>query len=204
MYFDPRTEPHGLAHSPYTALVVPRPIGWISTLSAAGVVNLAPYSFFNMISSSPPFVMFSSADRKDSQRNAEETGEFVANLASYELKDAMNATSAPFAPGVSEPARIGLEMAPSRQVKPPRVARTPAALECRYFKTVELHSADGKRNRSSVVIGEVVGIYIDDRVIVDGMIDITRMRPVARLGYLDYCVVDEFFTMPRPPVPAQE
>ena len=204
MYFDPRTEPHGLAHSPYTALVVPRPIGWISTLSAAGVVNLAPYSFFNLISSAPPFVMFSSADRKDSQRNAEETGEFVANLASYELKDAMNASSAPFAPGTSEPARIGLEMAPSRQVKPPRVARTPVALECRYFKTVELFSADGKRNRSSVVIGEVVGIYIDDGVIVDGMVDITRMRPVARLGYLDYCVVDEFFTMPRPATPRKE
>src|SRR5262245_15263048 len=198
MYFDPRTEPHGLAHSPYTALVVPRPIGWISTVSASGVVNLAPYSFFNMISSSPPFVMFSSADRKDSQRNAEETGEFVCSLASYELKDEMNASSAPPPPGVSEPERIGLEMAPSRNVRPPRVARAPSALECRYFKTVELHSADGKRNRSSVVIGEVVGIYIDDRVIVDGMLDIRRMRPVARLGYLDYSVVDDFFTMPRP------
>jgi flavin reductase (DIM6/NTAB) family NADH-FMN oxidoreductase RutF len=151
-----------------------------------------------MISSSPPFVMFSSADRKDSQRNAEETGEFVCSLASYELKDEMNASSAPFPPGVSEPERIGLEMAPSRNVRPPRVARAPSALECRYFKTVELHSADGKRNRSSVVIGEVVGIYIDDRVIVDGMLDIRRMRPVARLGYLDYSVVDDFFTMPRP------
>ena len=201
MYFDPRTESHGLAHSPYTALVVPRPIGWISTVSTDGVVNLAPYSFFNLVSSYPPFVMFSSADRKDSQQNAEETGEFVCNLASYELKDAMNASSAPFAHGTSEPQRIGLEMAPSRQVKPPRVARTPAALECRHFKTVELYGSDGKRNRSSVVIGEVIGIYIDDRVIVDGLVDITRMRPVARLGYLDYCAVDEFFTMPRPPAP---
>ena len=203
MYFDPRTEPHGLVRSPYTALVVPRPIGWISTVSASGVVNLAPYSFFNMISSSPPFVMFSSADRKDSQRNAEETGEFVCSLASYELKDEMNASSAPFPPGVSEPERIGLAMAPSRNVRPPRVARAPSALECRYFKTVELYSADGKRNRSSVVIGEVVGIYIDDRVIVDGMLDIRRMRPVARLGYLDYSVVDDFFTMPRPAGPRE-
>ena len=116
----------------------------------------------------------------------------------------MNASSAPFPPGVSELSGAASEMAPSRQVKPPRVAQTPAALECRYFKTVELYSADGKRNRSSVVIGEVVGIYIDDRVIVDGMLDITRMRPVARLGYLDYSVVDEFFTMPRPPAPAQK
>ena len=204
MYFDPRTEPHGLAHSPYTALVVPRPIGWISTVGADGVVNLAPYSFFNLVSSSPPFVMFSSADRKDSQRNAEESGEFVCNLASYELKDAMNASSAPFTHGVSEPERVGLEMAPSRQVKPPRVARAPAALECRYFKTVDLYGSDGKRNRSSVVFGEVIGIYIDERVIVDGIVDITRMRPVARLGYLDYCVVDGFFTLPRPPAPARE
>jgi len=204
MYFDPRTEGHGLKHSPYTALVVPRPIGWISTVGTDGVVNLAPYSFFNLVSSYPPFVLFSSADRKDSQRNAEETGEFVCSLASYELKDAMNASSAPYARGVSEPERLGLEMASSRQVKPPRVARAPAALECKYFKTVELYSSDGKRNRSSVVIGEVVGIYIDDRVIVDGIVDITRMRPVARLGYLDYCVVDEFFTMPRPPVPGRK
>jgi flavin reductase (DIM6/NTAB) family NADH-FMN oxidoreductase RutF len=203
MYFDPRTEPHGLAHSPYTALVVPRPIGWISTVSRAGVVNLAPYSFFNMVSSHPPFVLFSSADRKDSQRNAEESGEFVCSFASYELKDAMNASSAPFPPGVSEPERIGLEMAPSRQVKPPRVARSPAALECRYFKTVELYGSDGRRNRSSVIIGEVVGIYIDDGVIVDGMLDLRRMRPVARLGYLDYCVVDGFFTMPRPAAPRE-
>src|SRR5262245_1019322 len=201
MYFDPRTEKHGLAHSPYTALVVPRPIGWISTVGADGVVNLAPYSFFNMVSSYSPFVMFSSADRKDSQRNAEETGEFVCNLASYELREPMNASSAPYAPHVSEPERLGLEMAPSRQVKPPRVAAAPAAFECRHFRTVELYSSDGKRNRSSVVIGEVVGIYIDDGVIVDGMVDIRRMRPVARLGYFDYCVVDEIFTMPRPPAP---
>ena len=203
MYYDPRRG-HGLPHSPITALVVPRPIGWISTISRAGVVNLAPYSFFNVVSGHPPFVMFASKPRKDSQRNAEETGEFVASLASYELKDAMNASSAPFAAGESEPERIGLQMAPSRRVKPPRVAQSPSALECRYFRTVELHGSDGRRNRSSVVIGEVVGIYIDDRVIVDGMVDITRMRPVARLGYLDYCVVDEFFTMPRPPAPGRK
>ena len=201
MYFDPRTEAHGLRHSPYTALVVPRPIGWISTVGSDGVVNLAPYSFFNMVASYPPFVLFSSADRKDSQRNAEETGEFVCNLASYELREPMNASSAPYAHGVSEPQRVGLEMTPSRQVKPPRVALAPAALECKYFKTVDLYGSDGKRNKSSVVFGEVVGIYIDDRVVVDGIVDIKRMRPVARLGYLDYCVVDEFFTMPRPPAP---
>jgi flavin reductase (DIM6/NTAB) family NADH-FMN oxidoreductase RutF len=201
MYFDPRTEKHGLAHSPFTALVVPRPIGWISTIGPGGIVNLAPYSFFNLVSSAPPVVMFSSAERKDSQRNVEEAGEFVCSIATFELKDVMNASSAAFGPGVSEPERVGLEMTASRQVKPPRVAQSPIALECKYMKTVELIGADGRRNRSSVVFGEVIGIYIADRVIVDGMLDITRIRPIARLGYFDYAVVEEIFVMPRPAVP---
>ena len=201
MYFDPRTEKHGLAHSPFTALVVPRPIGWISTIGPGGIVNLAPYSLFNLVSSAPPVVMFSSADRKDSQRNVEEAGEFVCSIATFELKDVMNASSAAFGPGESEPERVGLEMTASRQVKPPRVAQSPIALECKYMKTVELIGADGRRNRSSVVFGEVIGIYIADRVIVDGMLDITRIRPIARLGYFDYAVVEEIFVMPRPAVP---
>jgi flavin reductase (DIM6/NTAB) family NADH-FMN oxidoreductase RutF len=203
MYFDPRTEPHNLAHSPYTALVVPRPIGWISTLSPAGVVNLAPYSFFNLVSSQPPIVIFSSATRKDSQRNAEQTGEFVASIATFDLRAEVNATSAEFGPDVSEPEQAGLEMTASRQVRPPRVARSPVALECKYLKTVELVGSDGKRNRSSVVFGEVVGIYIDDAVIVAGMIDVTRIKPIARLGYMDYCVVDRFFTLQRPAAPSR-
>lgn len=201
MHFDPRTESHNLPHSPYAALAIPRPIGWISTVSRAGVINLAPYSFFNLVSSQPPWVMFSSGPRKDSQRNAEETGEFVVNIATFDLKEVMNASSAEFEPGVSEPAAVGIEMVPSRQVRPPRVARSPAAFECKYFKTVELVGSDGKRNRSSVVLGEVVGVYIDDAVIVDGVVDVTRIKPVARLGYMDYCVVDRFFTMPRPTAP---
>lgn len=162
MYYDPRRDPHGLKHNPMTALVVPRPIGWISTVSRAGVVNLAPYSFFNVVSGAPPFVMFASKPRKDSQRNAEETGEFVYNMATYELREAVNASSTEWEPAISEPERIGLEMAQCREVKPPRVARSPVALECKYFKTVELVSADGTRNQSSVVLGEVVGIHIDD------------------------------------------
>ena len=112
--------------------------------------------------------------------------------------NSMNASSAEFPDGISEPETVGLEMTPSRAVKPPRVAASPVAIECKYYKTVALIGSDGKANRSSLVIGEVVGIYIDDAVIVDGMVDITRMRPIARLGYMDYCVVDEFFTMPRP------
>ena len=110
----------------------------------------------------------------------------------------MNASSAEFPPDVSEPEAVGLEMVPSRNVKPPRVKRSPVAMECKYYKTVELIGSDGKANRSSIVIGEVVGIYIDDSVIVDGMVDIKKLRPIARLGYMDFAVVDDFFTMPRP------
>jgi flavin reductase (DIM6/NTAB) family NADH-FMN oxidoreductase RutF len=198
MYYDPRKNDHGLPHNPFTALVVPRPIGWISTVSRSGIVNLAPYSFFNIVSAYPPFVMFASNPRKHSQRNAEETGEFVANLATYELREEVNTSSAEYAFDTSEADMVGLEMVPSREVKPPRVARSPVALECKYSKTIELFGSDGKRNPSQVVIGEVLGIHIDDRVIVDGHIKIERMRPIARLGYMDYCVVDEIFSMMRP------
>jgi flavin reductase (DIM6/NTAB) family NADH-FMN oxidoreductase RutF len=199
MFYDPRTEKHGLKHSPVTAIVVPRPIGWISTLTPEGVNNLGPYSFFNLVSGYPPWVIFSSAPRKHSQTNAETTGEFVFNLATWDLREQMNASSAEFPPDVSEPEMVGLEMVPSRNVKPPRVARSPVALECKYYKTVELIASDtGKPNRSSIVIGEVVGIHIDESIIVDGMIDIRKMRPLSRLGYMDYGVTDDFFTMARP------
>jgi flavin reductase (DIM6/NTAB) family NADH-FMN oxidoreductase RutF len=204
MYYDPRRNNHGLSHNPMTALVVPRPIGWISTVSRDGVVNLAPYSFFNVVSGAPPFIMFASKPRKDSQRNAEETGEFVYNMATYDLREAVNASSAEYGPAISEPDRIGLEMAPCRTVKPPRVARSPVALECKYYKTVELISADGTRNTSSVILGEVVGIHIDDSVIINGHIDVTRMQPLARLGYMDYCAVNELFAIQRPTVPDPE
>jgi flavin reductase (DIM6/NTAB) family NADH-FMN oxidoreductase RutF len=200
MYYDPRRG-HGLPHNPITALVVPRPIGWISTISRAGVINLAPYSFFNVVSGQPPFVMFASKPRKDSQRNAEETGEFVYSMATYELREAVNLSSTEWGPAISEPERIRLEMAQCREVKPPRVARSPVALECKYFKTVELVSGDGTRNTSSIVIGEVIGIHIDDSVIVNGHVDVTRMQPLARLGYMDYCAVNELFSIQRPSVP---
>jgi flavin reductase (DIM6/NTAB) family NADH-FMN oxidoreductase RutF len=204
MFYDARRDKHGLSHNPMTALVVPRPIGWISTVSRDGVINLAPYSFFNVVSGAPPFIMFASKPRKDSQRNAEETGEFVYNMATYDLREAVNASSAEYGPAISEPDRIGLEMAPCRAVKPPRVARSPVALECKYYKTVELVSADGTRNTSSVILGEVVGIHIDDAMIVNGHIDVTRMQPLARLGYMDYCAVNELFAIRRPSVPDPE
>ena len=201
MDYDPRSEPHNLAHSPLTALVVPRPIGWISTIGPGEIVNLAPYSFFNMVSAYPPFLIFSGGPRKHTETNAETKGEFVFNLATYELKDQMNASSADFRADVGEAEAVGLEMVPSRFVRPPRVKRSPVAMECKYYKSVELIGSDGRRNPSTIVIGEVVNVHIDDALIVDGMVDIRRARPIARLGYMDYCVVDEIFAMMRPADP---
>jgi flavin reductase (DIM6/NTAB) family NADH-FMN oxidoreductase RutF len=202
MDYDPRSEPHNLAHDPGTCLVVPRPIGWITTLNPSGVVNLAPYSFFNIISTKPHFVMFSSSGRKHSQRNAELSGEFVFNLATYDLRTEMNITGSDHSEDISEAELAGLEMAPSRKVKPPRVARSPIALECIYNKTVDLVQANGKTSVNTLVIGEVVNVHIDDSVIVNGNIDMARIRPLARLGYMDYTSVDNIFTMHR--VPAQQ
>ncbi len=199
MHYDPKKGNHGLAHDPLTALVVPRPIGWISTIAPNGTVNLAPYSFFNAVAANPPFVMFASGGRKDSQCNAEHSGEFVHSLTTWETREGMNASSATVGPDVSEPELAGLEMAPSQLVKPPRVKRSPVAFECKYVKTVDLPGANGKPHIFQIVIGEVVSIYIDDAVIVDGMIDLSKDPPIARLGYLDqYAAIDHIFRMKRP------
>jgi flavin reductase (DIM6/NTAB) family NADH-FMN oxidoreductase RutF len=197
MFYDAETNTHGLRHDPFKALVVPRPIGWISTMGRDGVPNLAPYSFFNAVSSDPHMVMFASAGRKDSQRNAEETGEFVCNLASWDQREQMNRSSATVGPEVDEFVLSTLETEPSRLVKPWRVKGAPAHLECVYMKTVELPSRDG-RHVYDMVLGEVVGVHIDERFIRDGMVDTAAMKPVSRLGYMDYAVVDELFTMKRP------
>jgi flavin reductase (DIM6/NTAB) family NADH-FMN oxidoreductase RutF len=203
MNYDPRTGEHNLAHNPFTSLVVPRPIGWISTCNADGTVNLAPYSFFNAVSGRPPMIMFSSAERKHSQINAETQGEFVANLATYDLRAEVNLTSAVVPEDISEPDFAKLEMAPSKVVRPPRVARAPAALECRYVQTVRLKGADGQQFKGSIIIGQVVNIFIDDAVIENGMIDILKIRPLSRLGYMDYATVHDVFAMERPaPIPA--
>lgn len=194
MFYDTETNRHGLRHDPFKALVVPRPIGWISTVSRQGIVNLAPYSFFNAVGEAPPFVMFASAGRKDSQRNAEDTGEFVCSLATYELREAMNLTSAKLPPDTDEFVHAGLDKAPSRLVKPPRVAASPAAFECRTWRTIELPT----RHHYAIVIGQVVGVHIADHVIRDGLVDTLAMRAIARLGYMDYSTVDSIFSMQRP------
>ena len=194
---------HGLAHNPFKSLIVPRPIGWVSTRDGDGIVNLAPYSYFNGVGSEPPTVMFASegthveGNFKDSATNVQETGEFVCNLATWELREAMNATSARVARSVDEFALAGLTPARSRLVNPPRVKESPVHLECTHLKTVELPSNDPERS-NLVVFGRVVGIHIDDSIITDGMIDMNVFKPIARLGYMDYTVVDNVFSMRRP------
>lgn len=195
-------EPHGLPHNPFKSCVVPRPIGWISTVNAEGAPNLAPYSFFNAVSAEPPMVMFSSTGMqphgpKDTISNIEATGEFVCNMVPWALRDAMNASCAPLLPGVSEFDHAGLEMEPSSLVRPPRVRAAPVHLECVFHRTIEL-PCDDPAGRNAMVLGRVIGVHIADDCLVDGILDLTRIRPLARLGYQDYTRVDELFTLVRP------
>ncbi|MEC9367673.1 MAG: flavin reductase family protein [Pseudomonadota bacterium] len=197
MFYETRSNNHGLPHDPFKAIIAPRPIGWISTVNAEGGVNLAPYSFFTAIADDPYYVMFASGGRKDSQRNAEETGEFVCSLATWDLREQMNRTSAPVPPDVDEMKLAGLTPAPSRLVRPPRVGESPVALECTYFRTIDLPGRNGSA-AYSMVIGEVVGIHIDDAAIINGKVDTASLKPIARLGYRDYAVVERAFSITRP------
>jgi flavin reductase (DIM6/NTAB) family NADH-FMN oxidoreductase RutF len=198
MFYDTRKNDHGLPHNPFKAIVTPRPIGWVTTMSAKGEINLAPYSFFNGITDKPPIVMFSSEGAKDSVIFAEETKEFVCNLSTWDLRDQMNGTSAPLSRGESEMKFTGLEAAPSRLVKPPRVAASPCALECKWLQTVRLHDVEGKQLERYVVFGQAIGVYIDDRFIKNGRLDTAAVQPIARCGYSDYAVVDKVFAVARP------
>ncbi len=202
MFYETSDNRHGLPHDPYKSCIVPRPIGWISTLSAKSVVNLAPYSFFNGVASDPPMVMFSAngpAQRptKDTLANCADTGEFVFNLATWDLREEMNRTSAPANPGADEFELAGLEKAPSVLVKPPRVKASPIHMECLVERILDLPCADPK-GRNAMVLGRVAGIHIDDRVLTGGLIDMAKLRPIARLGYMDYARVDFVFSMDRP------
>ena len=199
MFYEPDKRDRGvLRYDPFKAIVAPRPIGWITSLDAQGRVNLAPYSFFNGVNSRPPLVMFGSETRKDSVANIEATGEFVCNLATWDLREAMNATSAPLPHGVNEMERAGLAPAPSRLVRPPRVAAAPCALECRLLRVVTLDDLAGKATGCHVVFGQVVGVHIEDRFIKDGLLDTAAMKPIARCGYDEYAVVEALFSMRRP------
>lgn len=198
MFYEPAKRNHGLPHDPFKAIVAPRPIGWISSAGKSGNVNLAPYSFFNGVSTFPPMVMFSSEGRKDSVENISETMEFVCNLATWDLRDAMNRTSEAVARDVNEFDLAGLTAARSMLVKPPRVAESPCALECKATDIVRMKGPDGSPRDNYVVFGEVVGIHIDEQYIRNGILDASAMKPIARLGYRDYAVVTELFQMTRP------
>ena len=191
MFYRPE-DGHGLPHNPFNAIVTPRPIGWISTHGAAGD-NLAPYSFFNAIAYVPPQVMFSSTGAKDSLRNIRETGVFAVNVVEYAMREQMNLTSGSYPPGTDEFDLAGIKKAACRTINCPHVAGAPAVLECRLTEIVTL-----KGEANFLTLGEVTGVHLRDDCLVDGQFDVTRFNPVARLGYRDYSVVRELFSMTRP------
>lgn len=198
MFYDPRSQDHGLPHNPWLALIVPRPIGWISTAAADGTPNLAPYSCFNALSSKPPHVMFSSDSAKDSITNAEATGYFCCNLATYALREAMNQSSAPYPPEVDEFAASGLTPVPCKNIPVMRVAESPVAVECRLSQVITLTPESDLPCENRVAIGEVVGIHIDESVLRDGQVDVELLQPLGRMGYREYTVPPRSFEMARP------
>ncbi|KGF67253.1 flavin reductase [Hoeflea sp. BAL378] len=201
MFYETKDNAHGLPHDPFKAIVSPRPIGWIGTRGKDGSVNLAPYSYFNAISDHPKTVMFSSSGRKDTLRNVEDTGVFTASMVSRTLAEKMNLTSANAPYGESEFAFAGLAMAEGRLVDAPYVGEAFAALECRVTNMFEVKSLDGAPSGSFVVIGQVMGIHIDEAALTDGLLDMAIAAPVGRMGYMDYCAGSEPFSMRRPAWP---
>lgn len=206
MFYDPAIsmKPAPFAYSPFKSLIVPRPIGWIGTISADGIPNLAPYSFFNGVSDDPPCVLFcpngdhSEGGPKDTLKNVAETGEFVYNLVGYDHADAMNVTASSVPRATDEAELAGLETAPCNKISVPRLAQAASSFECKHLMTVDLPvGPNGSKN--CVVIGQVIGIHVRDDVITEaGLIDIQKIRPLARLGYKDYTSVTEIFSMERP------
>jgi flavin reductase (DIM6/NTAB) family NADH-FMN oxidoreductase RutF len=173
---------HGLKHDPFNAIIGPRPIGWISSAAGDGTRNLAPYSFFNAFNYTPPIIGFASSGYKDSVRNIEETREFVWNLATRPLAEAMNSTAATVAPEVDEFSLAGLTPVASTLVKPPRVGESRVAMECRLAEIVQLKSAAGEKLRTWLVLGEVVTVHIDRSLLRDGVYDTAAAHPILRAG----------------------
>lgn len=200
MYYEPGRTPHGLPYNPFKACIVPRPIGWISTTSADGIDNLAPFSQFQMISYDPPTLMFSAnlnsrGQRKDTVINVEGSGEFVWNMATWALRQQVNLTSEELPPSVDEFIHAGLGKSPSRLVRPPRVAGSPVQFECRRLQTLHLEG-NTPTGTVDVIFGSVVAIHIDDAYVrTDGRLDLKAIRPLARLGYHDYTSVESVFEM---------
>jgi flavin reductase (DIM6/NTAB) family NADH-FMN oxidoreductase RutF len=199
IFFEPHKRDRDLLRfDPFKAMISPRPVGWIASRDRGGRVNLAPYSFFNAFSGEPPLVGFCSEGLKDSASFALDSGEFVWNMATYDLREKMNMTSAPLERGSSEFNHAGLETAECVLVKAPRVAASPCALECKVTQHVRLNDKDGALTERYLVLGQVIGLHVDERFIRDGIIDILAMKPIARCGYQDYTSVDRLFPIRRP------
>ena len=199
MFYTPETG-HGLPHNPFKAIVAPRPIAWVSTRGTDGADNLAPYSFFNAVADAPPQVMFASTgakpdrgDTKDSVGNIRETGVFCVNIVGSKLADAMNASSGGLARDVDEFDHAGLEKAACETIDCARVAAAPASLECRLIEAKTLLGVS-----NFLVLGEVLGVHIREDCLTDGRFDLTKVQPLARLGYRDYAKVTELFELRRP------
>ena len=196
-------EPHGLPHNPFKSCVTPRPIAWVSSIHPNGTVNLAPFSFYNAIASDPPQVMISftgyheHGGEKDTLHNIKASGEFVVNTVPLAMKEVMNTTTAPFAHEIDEMQEAGLTAEPAELVKPPRVREAPIHLECVFQQEVKL-PCTLENSINTMIIGEVIGIHISDEVLVDGLIDLDRVKPLARLGYQEYTAVDNIFKLARP------
>ena len=203
MYYEPDITPHGLPHDPFKNCVIPRPIGWISTVDRQGRHNLAPFSQFQNVTFDPPIVMFSAnqtsaGERKDSVRNAEDTGEFVWNMATWDQREAVNISAEELPHGVDEFERAGLVKAPSVRVKPPRVAGSPIQFECVYLNTLRFPGPP-PMGTADVVFGRVVAVHIADEALTpDGLVDVLKIKPIARMGYYDYTTVDNLFRMVIP------
>jgi len=203
MYYETDKNDHGLRFNPLKACVVPRPIGWISTIDTAGAINVAPFSFFNLLSYDPPFVLFSAGvhevdgGKKDTVANVEATGEFVYNMATWAQKDQMNQTAQIVDRTIDEMAATGLEPERSRLVRPPRIKGSPVQFECRLHQIVTLPGRVPS-SEHHLVIGRVLAVHIvDDALTDDGRVDVLKMRPIARLGYKDYVSVEATFQMEK-------
>ena len=196
MFYDATRNDHGFAVDPLKALVA-RPIGWLSTLSQDGIANLAPYSFFNIVSERPHYVAIGSSGFKDSLRNIKATGEFAVNVATFPLREAMNKSSAVVPPQVDEFVLAGLTKAHCQFIKVSRVAESPACLECRVHQIMELPDDEG-RVSNWLIVGRIVGVHIDDQFIADGRVNSGAMQMITRLGYAEYATIDDVWRMRRP------
>lgn len=205
MFYRPGRDDHGLPRNPFNALITPRPIAWVSTRSAAGVANLAPFSFFSGTAYEPPIISVAingaklgkhKGEGKDTLANIRETKEFAVSIVPAALKDAMNASAGHYAADADEFAIAGVTEAACETISAPRVAESPAALECRLVRLVELPNEGAGENVT--VFGQVLGVHIADEILNEGFVDPRRFQPLARMGYLDYTIVEDVFTMKRP------